>query len=208
MKKYKFFIDYDKEEKWLNDMAKEGYQLEEVSFGYKFRNAEPEDTIIRIDYRTFKSEEDFIDYCTLFEDSGWKHISGTKYSGAQYFKKINNSSENDIFSDKLSKAGKYKRVSDMWGTISIAYLPILVVLMTNKAININAIIHPKSLYYTPGLWEMSGIKFWRCFLFETPFAVSRGFMWLFFLVILVLYLSFSIKAKILYNKQKNSKATQ
>ncbi|WP_369596726.1 DUF2812 domain-containing protein [Tuberibacillus sp. Marseille-P3662] len=64
------FIDYDKEEKWLREMAKEGYQLEDASFRYKFRSTEPEYTVIKVDYRHLKKHEDFIDYCTLFEDSG------------------------------------------------------------------------------------------------------------------------------------------
>lgn len=50
MRKFKYFIDFDKEEKWLNEMAKQGYQLKDKSFGYKFRRAEPEDTTIRVDY--------------------------------------------------------------------------------------------------------------------------------------------------------------
>ncbi|WP_443659137.1 DUF2812 domain-containing protein [Clostridium algidicarnis] len=36
MRKFKFFINYDKEEKWLNDMAKKGYELETASFGDVF----------------------------------------------------------------------------------------------------------------------------------------------------------------------------
>lgn len=203
MKKFKFFIDYDKEEKWLNEMAKKGYELENVSFRYKFRFKKPENAIIRIDYRTFKNQKDFIDYCTLFEDSGWKHIAGSKYSGAQYFKKIGENSEDDIFSDGISKAGKYKRLSDMWITLAASYLPILVVFISMGYIDVNAMLNPKLLYYTPGLWKMTGIGFWEHFLFETPFAVSRGFMWLFIPIIIVLYFCFSIKAKILYYKQKN-----
>ena len=55
MRKFKCFINYDKEEQWLNSMAKEGYELKDVSFGYKFHVKEPEDTILRYDYRTFKN---------------------------------------------------------------------------------------------------------------------------------------------------------
>jgi len=62
-----------------------GYQLERKGFGYKFRETEPEETMIKIDYRLFKKKEDFIDYLTLFEDSGWQHIAGRKSSGTQYF---------------------------------------------------------------------------------------------------------------------------
>ncbi|MBU3204392.1 DUF2812 domain-containing protein [Clostridium algidicarnis] len=203
MRKFKFFINYDKEEKWLNDMAKKGYELETASFGYKFSFTKPQNTKIRIDYRIFKNKEDFMDYSALFEDSGWKHISGNKSCGAQYFKKINENGDEDIFSDDMSKAARYKRLSDMWIGLAVVYLPISIALAFQKSIDIKSILNPKLLYYTPGLWEMSGISFWRRFLFETPFAAGRGLLWLVIPIALVLYICFSVKAKMLYYKQKN-----
>lgn len=204
MRKFKFFIDYNKEEKWLNEMAIRGYELIDTSCGYNFRLAEPKNTIIRIDYRIFKNQDDFNDYCTLFEDSGWKHIAGSKCSGTQYFKKIREDSEDDIFSDAISKAGRYKRLSDMWLSLAVALFPTLVVLIITRSIHINAMLHPKLLYYTPGLWEMTGLKFWRHFLFETPFAISRGFIWLLIPITMFLHLCVSIKAKILYDKARKA----
>lgn len=203
MRKFKFFINYDKEEKWLNDMAKKGYELETASFGYKFSFTKPENTKIRIDYRIFKNKEDFMDYSALFEDSGWKHIYGNKSCGAQYFKKINENGDEDIFSDDMSKAARYKRLSDMWIGLAVVYLPISIALAFQKSIDIKSVLNPKLLYYTPGLWEMSGISFWRRFLFETPFAAGRGLLWLVIPIALVLYICFSVKAKMLYYKQKN-----
>lgn len=202
MRKFKCFIDYDKEEKWLNEMAKKGFQLKNAYFGYNFRTAKPQDTIIKIDYRQFIKDSDFIDYCTLFEDSGWLHISGSKCSGTQYFRKIDENSSDDIFSDSLSKASKYKRLSNMWLILALCYIPLFISLMFSKSsnVNIDMILHPKLLYYTPGLWELSGFKFWAAFLFETPFALGRGFSWLFFLIVFVFYFSFALKARILYKK--------
>ncbi|WP_428910004.1 DUF2812 domain-containing protein [Niallia sp. Krafla_26] len=197
MRKFKYFIDFEKEEKWLSDMAKQGYQLVNTSFGYKFRAVEPEETMIKVDYRKFKKQEDFIDYLTLFEDSGWKHVAGTKSSGTQYFKKMNKSHD-DIFSDTISKAGRYKRLSNMFIELAILYFPILIALITTDIIDINALVNPKHLYLTPGLWEMNGYSFWFSFLFETPFALMRGFAWYFFPVLFLLYLVFGYKANKLY----------
>ena len=36
MRKFKFFIDCDKEEKWLSEMLQKGYELVSTSFRYKF----------------------------------------------------------------------------------------------------------------------------------------------------------------------------
>ncbi|WP_394233790.1 DUF2812 domain-containing protein [Niallia oryzisoli] len=204
MRKFKFFIDFDKEEKWLNEMAKQGYQLVYKSFGYKFRRAEPENATIKVDYRIFKNQSDFIDYCTLFEDSGWEHVAGKKSSGTQYFKKMDGQSEEDIFSDKLSKAGKYKRLSAMSIQMATSFLPLLVVLITTDLIDMEAIVNPKQLYLTPGLWELSGATFWRAFLFETPFALMRGISWAVIPVMMILHLFFSYKANRLFEKNINS----
>lgn len=201
MWKWKFFIDFEKEEKWLQEMARQGLELEKATFGYTFRHTSPEDTIIRIDYRTFKKEDDFVDYCTLFEDSGWKHIAGKKSSGTQYFKKVNENGNDDIFSDKQSKAGKYKRLSEYFFQFALAYFPILFIFLMIDIIDFKALINPKLLYYTPGLWELSGKSFWFAFLFETPFALMRGFLWLIIPLMIVLFIIYGYKARKLYQRE-------
>ncbi|MDP4146036.1 MAG: DUF2812 domain-containing protein [Bacillota bacterium] len=200
MRVLKCFINFDKEEKWLNEMAQKGYELEKAGFGYKFHAAEPEDAVIRIDYRTFNSQKNFVDYCTLFEDSGWKHVAGSKWSGTQYFKKIAvDGGEDDIFSDVGSKAGKYKRLSNTWMVLAIAYMPLFSMLISEGKFKV--LVNPKLLYLSPGLWNDTGAVFWGRFLFETPFAIMRGFPCLFFPFAIILYLYFAFKAKALYYKQ-------
>lgn len=201
----KFFIDYTKEEKWLNEMAKKGYEITKNTFGYNFRKITPNDITYRIDYRTFKTQNDFIDYCTLFEDSGWQHVAGSKSSGNQYFKKISDNCNDDIFSDDLSKAARYKRVSNCWLTMALCYFTIFISLINSKSINIKAFINPKSLYYTPGLWEKSGLDFLGSFLFETPFALGRGFSWIIFPTCIVIYIYFIYKSSRLYKNSINNK---
>lgn len=202
MRKIKFFIDYNKEENWLNSMAQLGYELEDVCFGYKFHKGKPEKSNIKIDYRTFKSKEEFWNYCALFEDCGWKHIAGSKYSGTQYFKKVNESGTEDIFSDISSKAGRYKRLANMWLTFSAALFPLFIVNISTNAINLKALLNPKLSYLTPGLWEMKGLRFWTAFLFETPFAFMRLFSWGLFLLMFLIYLGVAFKAYILYRQSK------
>ncbi|KUG05325.1 hypothetical protein ASZ90_017210 [hydrocarbon metagenome] len=194
MIRFKVFIDFEKEEKWLNEMGLQGYELVSCKNAfYRFRAIQPGNDIIKIDYRTFRKREDFVDYCTIFQDSGWKHVAGSFYSGTQYFKKTGDRATDDIFSDTISKAGRYNRLSNMWLYLAIAYLPILTMLILQNNIDIRAILNPKLLYYTPGLWEKTGIEFWNYFLYETPFALLRGFLWLLLPILIVLYLFFSVK---------------
>lgn len=194
MRKLKFFLNFEKEETWLIEMATKGFEFVGKSFTYQFRPAEPENVNIKIDYRKFRSKEDFIDYITLFEDCGWKHIAGTKSSGTQYFKKVSESADVDIFSDPDSRAFRYKRLSKMYMTLAIFYLPILIGLISQDYLYASALLNPKELYYTPGLWEKAGMDFWGAFLFETPFALFRAIIVFFFPIMVILYLIFSFKA--------------
>ncbi|MED0971623.1 DUF2812 domain-containing protein [Bacillus paramycoides] len=202
MWRLKFFVDFEKEEKWLEEMAWKGYHLKSNTFGYRFKIAEPEDATIKIDHRIFNRQSDFINYCTLFEDSGWKHIAGNWWSGTQYFQKIDEGSEDDIFSDEMSRAGKYKRLSKTFLELAICYLPILILFMFSKTIDLGAILNPRDLYLTPGLWDKQGAAFLGSFLFETPFALMRGFFWLFIPVVIGMFFVCSYKANRLYEERK------
>ncbi len=206
MFKFRIYMDFNKEERWLNTMAKQGWQLVGASFGYQFAKTEPEDANIKIDYRIFKRKEDYIDYCIMFEDSGWMHIAGSINSGNQYFKRVREDGNEDIFSDQASKAGRYKRLASMNLVFLISYLPIIMALIMTQALPVSSILNPKRWYLTPGLWEMEGIKFWRAFLFETPFALFRGGAWVFYLIMIMLFIFLIYKAKVLYKESYKNKS--
>ena len=200
MKKLRFFVDFSKEEKWLEEMALQGWQLKRQGFVYTFESAPPEEVNIKIDFRYFKSQNDYIEYCQLFEDSGWKLIAGSKNNGNQYFIKIGENSNDDIFSDNASRAGRYKRLSQMMLFFLFILIPLIVFSYTKGTFNLNAFIDPKSLYLTPGLWDMSGVDFWRRFIFETPFAIMRGFSLSLTVVFLTTYIILTIKSWVVYKK--------
>lgn len=88
----------------------------------------------------------------------------------------------------------------MWLMTAISYLPIFIALIMNEAINVKVFLNSKLSYYTPGLWDRTGISFWKAFLFETPFAIMRGFSWLFFQLLIVLYFALAFKAENHYRK--------
>lgn len=48
----------------------------------------------------------------------------------------------------------------------------------------------------------TGTDFWAAFLFETPFAFFRGFLWLFIFGVFVLSLIYALKADWQYRKMK------
>ena len=204
MKKYRFYLDLENEEKWLIEMAKQGLGLSRKTvFGYEFRQIPPQDTVIRIDYRNFNTPADFEDYRMLFKDSGWEHIAGTKSSGIQYFKKTDREGETQIFSDTASKAARYRRLSSLWLSLALAYLPLLISLIYSGIVDPFAFLSPKLLYYTPGLWDMTGQSFLDAFLFETPFAIIRGLSWFIFPASICLCIASTVKLEMLYHGSKH-----
>jgi hypothetical protein len=175
MKKIRFFFDFEKEEKWLLQMAAQGWHLQSVLFTYTFIKSEPDTEPIRIDFHTFTSQAKYIEYLTLFEDCGWTHIAGYKSCGMHYFLRTKQNATSDIFSDSASEAGRYRRVADMWLGLFACYIAITGSLFTNFSTKSlwQYTLNPRSAFLTPDLWTMSGSHFWSSFLFEFPFAFFR-----------------------------------
>lgn len=188
MRKFKHFVDLDKEEAWLRAMSAQGFNLQHKGlFGYQFSESEHVERIYRIDYRPNMSREDYSDYVMLFNDAGWELIDGSRSSGYQYFASTDRAYDSDIFSDQTSKTMRYRRLFEMWGSLFFIYLALFIVLvLTNDSFSFQAILDPASLYYTPGLWDKQGTDFVFAFLFETPFALGRGFFWIFLLVFIII----------------------
>jgi len=198
MKKFRFFLRFDREEKWLEAMAEKGWILTKKSILYTFQQAAPKKATVKIDYREFQSKRDFADYCSLFEESGWKHLAGTKSSGTQYFLKSDKAGGDDIFSDTLSRAGMYKRYAQMWETWLIIFMPYTFALDWNFSM----LLSPADWYFTPGLWELSGLAFWKAFLFETPFVIFRGIGGWLPLIGMSLCAVMAIKSDYMYRSEK------
>lgn len=166
----KTFLDFDKEEAWLNEMADHGQLLSRKRFRYHFRPIEPGRAVIRVDFRDRKmSPAEFEDYLTLFADAGWQHLDGSRSGGAQYFASFDAEPDADIFSDPESKAARYRRAI---ASTSLVLLPLLVVvtILTSRGVFFTP---PGEWYLTPGLWEMEGLEFLGHFLFESLFVLLR-----------------------------------
>ena len=203
MRKYKWFIDFEKEEKWLNEMAAKGWALKGKQNAYLFESGAEAETNIKIDYRQFTKSADFEEYKGIFADSGWQHIAGSKSSGNQYFKQVDTEADADIFSDDISRAGRYKRISHMCLSFMVAYLPLIFLFSWQEFFNFEAFSNPRSLFFTPGLWERSGLDFWSSFLFEAPFVLFRGYLPLLIALSLIPFLVTSLKSWLLYRKATN-----
>ena len=109
MIKRKLFFAWqmNKEKAWLEDMAKQGYVLEEVGFAtYIFSKQEPKNLVYQFDFQII-SRKNKGDYLSCFED--WNYVG--KIGGWYYFYKENINNENlDIYNDNQSKETMFRRL--------------------------------------------------------------------------------------------------
>jgi hypothetical protein len=119
-----FAWEDEKEEKWLEQMAADGWKLVSVApYIYKFQRSEPEKVVYRLDYKN-TLDKDYQEYLTIFKDAGWEFFA--TFSNWQYFKiKPENNQIPEIFNSGKTKAQKYRRL--MSGLIPM--LPIYIVVL-------------------------------------------------------------------------------
>lgn len=119
-----FAWEDEKEEKWLEQMAADGWRLISVApYVYKFQRSEPERVIFRLDYK-MTTDKDYQEYLMLFKDAGWEMFA--TFSNWHYFKiKPENTEVPEIFNSGRVKALKYRRL--LMGLVPL--LPIFIVLL-------------------------------------------------------------------------------
>jgi hypothetical protein len=207
MRVFKIFVDLDKEEQYLRDMARKGYLFVRytASCKYVFEAAKPVELNYRVDYRYFSSSARFEEYLTLFDDAGWMHIGGTMLSGVHYFlPKPGVEQTVDIFSDSASKAARHKRVALVYLGIVFLYavtlFPCLAAFLKEPGWLFRDF---HTWYFTPGLWERTGADFWLAFCIETPFVIIRtGILSIPLLLVMIVFGWWSLKFWHLYRKRK------
>jgi len=105
---FKIFFAWQekKEEKWLREMSKKGWHLDNTSFlNYIFRKGELKDMIYRLDFKIIRNEN-IDDYITLFEDAGWEYIS--RLGWWYYFRtEAKKGKGQELYSDNASRIRMY-----------------------------------------------------------------------------------------------------
>lgn len=196
MKKLRVFIDMKQEENYLNKMAEQGWAVVDYSLWhvYTFEKISPKPLNYRIDFQTFKKKKDYIDYLTLFEDSGWQPISSRKNSGFHFFLPQKNTSQNsEIFSDTISSNERYKRLynhATFWGILTIFYLFLLQPSFKNIA----------SWYLAPTIWTFKGLQLFGMIFMQTFFVLLQLLPMIFFLVLTIYYVMIGTQSKKLFQK--------
>ncbi|MGY3748914.1 DUF2812 domain-containing protein [Vagococcus acidifermentans] len=180
MKKFRLFLSLDKEEEWINAIQETGYELVSVNSVipiYTFMKLSSKETLIpyvRLDFREKSmNKTNYEDYVTLFSDSGWKLIKGSRSGGSQYFQQKRPDVTREIFSDKDSQESVKRRYVKFCYSYGFLFLLYFYLFYRNQSGNLSNLLDFKSWYLTPNIWNLKGHSFLFAFLFETPFALLR-----------------------------------
>ena len=108
MTEYKWFWawDFDKEERWLDEMAADGWALAEAGWcRFVFERCEPGEYYVRLEMRPYDE-----DYISFMEETGAEYIG--RCFQWQYFRKRSEFGRFDLFSDldsRISHCGRIHR---------------------------------------------------------------------------------------------------
>ena len=108
MKKFRIFFDKDNENKWLNQMAKDGYSLINFSMGnYQFEETEKGEYAYQIDlYDDDKNK--FDQFCDEMKQDGVEVVC--KFGRWVYLRKPVSDGEIKAYTDDLMKSEQYERL--------------------------------------------------------------------------------------------------
>ncbi|UQF70912.1 DUF2812 domain-containing protein [Vagococcus lutrae] len=195
MKKFRIFLSVKAEEDWINAIQEDGHELVSINSLlplYTFKKTANKESFVpyvRLDFREKSmSKSNYEEYLTLFQDSGWKLIKGSRFGGNQYFQQEHADATREIYSDKDSQESMKRRYVKYGYTYGFLFLLYFYIFSTTSSRNLSDIFNVKSWYLTPNLWEMKGAWFWKAFIFETPFALLRVVPLFIFLFLGVYYL--------------------
>lgn len=110
----KAYWNYEKEEKWLNEMSAKGLALTDYSWcRYVFAECTPGEYIYRIELLKNSSKHlESQKYISFMEENRIEHVAS--YMRWVYFRKKATEGEFDIYSDIDSKIAHYKRINLLW----------------------------------------------------------------------------------------------
>lgn len=116
----KAYWNYEKEEKWINEMAAKGLNLDSYTWAkYTFSEGEPGEYIYRIELLENRATHpESQNYIRFMEENGVEHVSS--FARWIYLRKRAEDGEFDIYTDIESKIRHYSRVNTMWVALGAA----------------------------------------------------------------------------------------
>lgn len=122
----------EKEQAWLEEMARQGWQLSDPTLLYAFRKAEPGEYVYRKDYFD-KGKKEKEEYLSFFRDSGWECVCSS-LDGWMYFRTPKKLFTTEIYTDPESRIDQLKRIQNS----SLALFVVFLVLIDFNDLNFSA----------------------------------------------------------------------
>lgn len=126
---YKIFTigAYEKEEKWLNEMAAKGMILTDVGFcRYVFEEGTPGEYTYRLELLNhLPSHIESVSYLKFLEDTGVEHVGS--YLRWVYLRKKVQDGTFELYSDVDSKIKHYKRITLISNVLFLVYASISII---------------------------------------------------------------------------------
>lgn len=142
---WKAYVDFEKEERWLNEMAADGWDFTRYTWcRYVFTKGTPGRYTYRIQLLpSAPSADESSEYLGFLEDAGVETVD--TYQRWVYVRKEDDGRPFDLFSDRESRVAHHRRVAALFGTIGAAQLPLLAV----NAANVTAHLRDGALFAVP-----------------------------------------------------------
>lgn len=161
-KVFKLFVDFEKEERWLNEMSAKGLQFCSYYFGqYVFEDGQPAEYVYRLELMdSHPRRAEGLAYIRFMEEAGVECVD-TFWKWA-YFRKKRAEGPFDLFTDAASKIKHYQRVVTVTavgsvGNAAVCAYSIAIVQVTPVALFVNI---PLNLLVAVALGRLTW-SFWR-----------------------------------------------
>jgi len=120
--RWKVFVNYEKEEVWLNEMAAKGFAFVDfILCRYTFMDCEPGEYTYRIELlENLSSTHESKRYLSFMAENGVEHIAS--WARWVYFRKRASDGVFDIYSDIESRIVHYRRISILWLVLMFCFL--------------------------------------------------------------------------------------
>ena len=118
----KAYWNYEKEEKWLNEMSAKGFALTDYSWcRYVFSDCEPGEFVYRLELlENLPSHPESLKYIRFMEENDAEYVAS--YMRWVYFRKKVSARAFDIYSDIESKIKHYQRIIRLFSVIAFGNL--------------------------------------------------------------------------------------
>ena len=155
IRKWFWAWDFDKEEEWLENMARNGWVLDGVGFcTYHFIKTEPGEYSVRLQYLPIAEEN--TDYTNLLEESGAERVG--RMVQWVYYRKKTADGPFQLFSDLDSRITHLDKIAKLMLIIAVANLLIGVVNSFNPTMRIGWINLLVASLVTYGVGRIHGKK--------------------------------------------------